>query len=825
MREASASDKACGSNRAPLGDFKLAARGTGPATRRACQDAPTPRSPEPTDGNAGHAQDARERTGTSLAIVNSIVARYGIALAAMALAVLLRLAVDPWLGEQRPFMTLYAAVALAVWFGGLVPATLAAVVGYVAAHLLFVDPPPTDSDATSVLIGFAGYVFSCGVIIALGAAGRASQARAEQSHASFNRLADAMPQLVWTANANGVVDYYNARRSNYQRPNALPDEWDLMVHPEDRAATRAAWGAAHASGQPYEMEHRILMRDGSYRWHLSRALPAHDASGQIARWYGTATDIDGLKRVEAALKETSASLVLERERLAVALRTGKMGFYEWRVGTTSLWWSPELYIVYGVNDGEFEATVASFTALIHPDDRDDVWRRTHECIERREVFVHEYRIVPPDGEVRWVYNRSHVAVDDVGNVERIVGVAIDVTERKRAETLLLEADRRKDEFIATLAHELRNPLAPIRNAVRLLGSNGGDAPIDTTWPRDVIERQVSHMARLLDDLLDISRISLGRVELQTGRVTLASIVDMAIETSQPAIERGRHRLVVQLPAHPVWLQADAVRLAQVLSNLLNNAAKYTEPGGRIRLEAVLDASHEVAITVSDDGIGIVPEQLARVFEMFAQAQPAIDRSQGGLGIGLALARGLTEAMGGRIEAESEGPGRGSRFTVYLPVHEVEPAAGTTAPTARADDPAVTESQGARVLIADDLRDNADSLALLLESMGHQVRVAYDGAEACAVAESFRPQVALLDLGMPKLNGYEVCRCIRAQPWGAAVCVVALTGWGEEEARRRTGEIGFDLHMVKPVDLDALSGVLQRSRCSLRGQADASIVAR
>ncbi|HWJ05447.1 MAG TPA: PAS domain-containing protein [Steroidobacteraceae bacterium] len=755
--------------------------------------------------------------------MNSIVARYGLALAAMALAILIRLAVDPWLGEQRPFMTLYAAVALAVWFGGLVPATLAAIVGYVAAHLLFVDPPPTDEKATSVLIGFGGYVFSCGVIIALGAAGRASQARAEQSHASFNRLADAMPQLVWTARANGLVDYYNARRSNYQRPNALPDEWDLMVHPDDRAATRAAWAAAHASGQPYEMEHRILMRDGSYRWHLSRALPAHDVSGQVVRWYGTATDIDGLKRVEAALKETSASLVLERERLAVALRTGKMGFYEWRVGTTDLWWSPELYIVYGVNSSEFEATIASFTALIHPDDRDDVWRRTHECIERREVFVHEYRIVPPDGEVRWVYNRSHVAVDEAGNVERIVGVAIDVTERKRAEALLLEADRRKDEFIATLAHELRNPLAPIRNAVRLLGS-GGDAPIDTTWARDVIERQVSHMARLLDDLLDISRISLGRVELQSGRVTLASVVDMAIETSHPAIERGRHRLVVQLPGQPVWLQADAVRLAQVLSNLLNNAAKYTEPGGHIRLEAVLRASNEVVITVSDDGIGIAPEQLARVFEMFAQAQPALDRSQGGLGIGLALARGLTEAMGGRIEAESDGPGRGSRFSVHLPVHEVEAVGGTALP-GQADQSTNAPSPGARVLIADDLRDSADSLALLLESVGHEVRVAYDGAEACVVAEAFQPQVALLDLGMPKLNGYEVCRRIRDQPWGSDVCVIALTGWGEEEARRRTGETGFDLHMVKPVDLDALLQVVQRSRCSLRGHADASIVAR
>lgn len=776
--------------------------------------------------DVGHAQHFRERTVTPLAIVNSIVARYGLALAAITLAILLRLAVDPWLGEQRPFMTLYAAVALAVWFGGLVPATLAAVVGYVVAHLMFVDPPPTDAKATSVLIGFAGYVFSCGVIIALGAAGRASQARAEQSHASFNRLADAMPQLVWTAHANGVVDYYNARRNNYQRPSASPDEWDLMVHPEDRAATRAAWGAAHASGQPYEMEHRILMRDGSYRWHLSRALPSHDASGQVVRWYGTATDIDGLKRVEAALKETSASLVLERERLAVALRTGKMGFYEWRVGTTDLWWSPELYIVYGVNDPGFEANLANFTALIHPDDRDDVWRRTHECIERREVFVHEYRIVPPDGEVRWMYNRSHVAVDEVGNVERIVGVAIDVTERKRAEALLLDADRRKDEFIATLAHELRNPLAPIRNAVRLLGSGGGDAPIDTTWARDVIERQVSQMARLLDDLLDISRISLGRVELQPGRVTLTSVVDMAIETSHPAIERGRHRLVVQLPAQPVWLQADAVRLAQVLSNLLNNAAKYTEPGGRIRLEAaVLQPGNEVAISVSDDGIGIAPEQLARVFEMFAQAQPALDRSQGGLGIGLALARGLTEAMGGRIDADSEGPGRGSRFTVYLPLHEVEPAAGVAALGTRADESAAASSPGARVLIADDLRDSADSLALLLESMGHQVRVAYDGAEACVVAEAFRPQVALLDLGMPKLNGYEVCRCIRSQPWGAAVCVVALTGWGEEEARRRTGETGFDLHMVKPVDLDALLEVVQRSRCSLRGHADASIVAR
>jgi PAS domain S-box-containing protein len=375
----------------------------------------------------------------------------------------------------------------------------------------------------------------------------------------------------------------------------------------------------------------------------------------------------------------------------------------------------------------------------------------------------------------------------------------DVSEQKRAEEALKEADRRKDEFIATLAHELRNPLAPVRNAVQVLKKKGTPDP-EVTWAREVIERQVAQMARLLDDLLDVSRLSLHKLRLRKGRVTLASVIDSALETSRPLIDAGRHELRVTLPDEPVHLDADPVRLAQVFANLLNNAAKYTDRGGVIRLTAERGGG-EVVATVKDTGIGIAAEVLPRIFETFSQATPALERAQGGLGIGLSLVRGLVELHGGSVVARSDGPGAGSEFTVRLPAaaapRREQPPGGVAPPS-----PA-----GCRIVAADDCRDAADSLAMLLRLMGNEVRTAGDGQEAVEVAEAFRPDVALLDIGMPRLNGYEVARRIREQPWGKDVFLVALTGWGQEEDRRRSQEAGFNSHLVKPVDPAALEQLL------------------
>ena len=376
--------------------------------------------------------------------------------------------------------------------------------------------------------------------------------------------------------------------------------------------------------------------------------------------------------------------------------------------------------------------------------------------------------------------------------------AADLIERNRAEQALHEADRKKDDFLATLAHELRNPLAPIRNAVQVLKANGTLHP-ELKWAQDVIDRQVLVMARLLEDLLDVSRIARNKLELRKEPVELAALVEAALETSRPTIDAARHQVTVTLPPEPVHIEADPVRLAQVFANLLNNAAKYTEENGHIWLSAAQQGT-EVMVSVKDSGIGIASEMLPQIFEIFAQASPALERSQGGLGIGLSLVRGLVELHGGAIEAFSDGPGKGSEFIVRLPIirplQNCEPV-GT-------EDIRQKQVKSVCILVVDDNRDSADTLAKLLTVMGNEVSTAYDGEQAIDATEKLRPDMVLLDIGMPKLDGYEVCRRIREKPWGQRVFLVALTGWAQVEDRRRTEEAGFNYHFVKPVDPTALS---------------------
>lgn len=390
--------------------------------------------------------------------------------------------------------------------------------------------------------------------------------------------------------------------------------------------------------------------------------------------------------------------------------------------------------------------------------------------------------------------------DAAGTVIGIFAQGHDVSEQVRAVQALKEADRRKDEFLATLAHELRNPLAPIRQAVSLAKSSRLDAD-RRAWALGVIERQSSHMALLLEDLLDVSRISRGHLQLRLQKVRLQDVIASAVETVKPLFDRKHHRLDVALPPQPVALSADPLRLAQVLTNLLSNAAKYTNDGGHIELGAQCDGVQAV-ITVRDDGIGLAPEAQAQIFEMFSQVAPAIERSEGGLGIGLALSRGLVELHGGSIAVRSAGAGQGSEFIVSLPclVEQDAPPQPAAPVPERADAPR-------SVLIADDNRDALESLAALLSMHGHQVHVAADGGEALAQAERVRPDVVLLDIGMPGLTGYEVARRIRASDWGQQMLLVALTGWGQAEDQARARAAGFDHHITKPLDLERLLGLL------------------
>jgi signal transduction histidine kinase/CheY-like chemotaxis protein len=395
------------------------------------------------------------------------------------------------------------------------------------------------------------------------------------------------------------------------------------------------------------------------------------------------------------------------------------------------------------------------------------------------------------------------AVLDVGVVDVAAhDSAEELAERTRTEQRLLEADRRKDEFIATLAHELRNPLAPILSSIQLLQLQG-DADVARQRAKDIIERQVHQMARLVDDLLDISRITLGKLSLRREPVELHSVVEQALELARPHVVALEHRLSCALPEQPVHLVGDGTRLAQVLANLLINAAKYTPRRGDIALAAAREGD-EAVLRVRDTGIGIAPEHLTALFDKFAQVRPAHERS-GGLGIGLALAKGLVHLHGGTISATSAGLGAGAEFVIRLPLSRDAP------PTRPATMPPVRALSGLRVLVADDNEDAVESAALVLALNGNEVKQAADGLEAVEAADRYRPDVVLLDIGMPKLNGFEACRRIRAAPWGKDMLVVAVTGWGQEEDRRRTAEAGFDAHFTKPVDFASVMALIGQRR--------------
>jgi signal transduction histidine kinase/ActR/RegA family two-component response regulator len=387
----------------------------------------------------------------------------------------------------------------------------------------------------------------------------------------------------------------------------------------------------------------------------------------------------------------------------------------------------------------------------------------------------------------------------------------EIESREAAEAALREADRRKDEFLATLAHELRNPLAPIRHAVQLLEIVGLE-PWRRDWARQVIGRQVHRMALLLDDLLDVSRITRGRLQLRICRVELAAVVRSAVEIARPLIDSKRHALEIHLPGAPITLEVDPLRLSQALSNLLTNAAKYTDPGGRIVLEAQL-LEEALLLTVTDNGIGLSNASIPALFGMFSQADSAIDRAEGGLGIGLALVKGLVILHGGSVQAQSEGPGRGSRFTISLPrsviVAIAEEGGAHPSPVARA-----AGRYRCSVLVADDNRDAADTLALLLQSAGHATLVAYGGQEALELACRERPNALILDVGMPDMTGYELAGRIRATDWGRGALLIAATGWGQQADKVRAAEAGFNHHLTKPVAPEAVEALLEEFACRL-----------
>jgi PAS domain S-box-containing protein len=577
-------------------------------------------------------------------------------------------------------------------------------------------------------------------------------------------------------------------------------EDDLRVMAEGRART-------------YE---EAIEAAGGRRTFLVTKAPYRDRDGRVAGVLGIARDVTDYQEAAAEVHRLNAELarrVAEIEALMEAIPaavwiaddpacrriTGNRAAYElFRLpaGRNASKSAPD-----GERPQEYELRDGG--AVVPPDELP----MQRAAASGRAVLGAELDVVFPDGECRRIYGNAVPLFDERGAVRGCISTFLDITERQRlAEQLrqraeqLAEADRRKDEFLAMLAHELRNPLAPIRNAAQVLRLLGPAGP-ELAYVRDVIERQVQHMARLVDDLLDVSRITRGKVQLRKEPIDLAGVLGRAVEAARPLLDARKHQLTVSVTPEPVRLEADPTRLAQVVANLLNNAAKYTEEGGRVWLSAET-AGPELVLRVRDTGVGIPAEMLGKVFDLFTQVDRTLDRSQGGLGIGLTLVKALVEMHGGSARAFSGGPGQGSEFVVRLPL----------LPERRQRREAREEGRGAappsrRVLVIDDNVDAAESLALLLRVSGHEVRTAHDGPAGLEAALAFRPEVVLLDIGLPGMNGYEVARRLRAAAELREVLLVALTGYGQEEDRRRSREAGFDRHLVKPAAPDELVAVL------------------
>ena len=665
------------------------------------------------------------------------------------------------------------------------------------------------------------------------------------SEARFRHLADAMPQIVWTAGPDGVVNYSNRRWHEFSgtAEGVGNDMWRSLLHPDDWPPAAARWAESVRAGEPFEMEIRLLdRRVGGYRWHLFRTAPERDETGGVARWYGTATDIDDTKRAGEThrfLADASAALAELTDYESTLQRVAALAvpyFADWcaadvreadgsvrrlavsHTDPAKVALAHELFRRYppgpsdprGVmkvlNAGLPEWVPAISDEMLVAGSRDPDHLRI-----ARELGLKSYVCVPLKsrggvlGALTFVTAESGRAygADDLRAAEDLAHRAAVAIENATLVEALRDADRRKDEFLATLAHELRNPLAPIRNGLQVMKLAGGD-PRAGERSRAMMERQVGQMARLVDDLMDLSRISRGKIVLRKTRTPVAVAIRNAVDASRPLIDQQGHELTLDVPDEPIYVDADDTRLTQVFVNLLNNAAKYTDRGGRIRLSAERRGGG-VVVSVEDTGVGIPAHMLTRVFDMFSQVDRSLERAQGGLGIGLHIVRGLVEMHGGTVEVHSGGHGAGSAFVVRLPV-----VLSVTTDRPEAETAEAATAARRRVLVVDDNRDGATSLAEMLTVMGNETQTAFDGLEAVAVAEAFRPDVILMDIGMPKLNGYDACRRIREQPWGRDVVIVAQTGWGQDDDRRKSEAAGFNFHLVKPVDPSALEELLART---------------
>jgi two-component system CheB/CheR fusion protein len=627
-----------------------------------------------------------------------------------------------------------------------------------------------------------------------------AQEEMRESEARLRFILDSLPQKVFTTTPSGVVDYVNSQwvQSTGLSLDQLEEQGIAqLIHRDDFDATLPLWQHALATGEPFQAEQRFRRFDGTYHWHLTRATAMRDEAGEILLWVGSNTDVQAIKQAELALHETE----LRYRRLFEAAKDGMLilDFESEKVVDAN----PFMRELLGHSDAYFMGK--------------ELWEiGLYKDRSANELAIRELKAT---GYLRHEHlplaagNGRSVEVEVVANAysegaHRVIQCNIrDITERSTLErqlrdqaSELAELHKRKDEFLAMLSHELRNPLAPIASAVHVLGLPGARTSAKQRKACAIIERQVAQLQRLIDDLLEVSRITTGKLQLRLERVDVSAVARLAVEAVEPLIAQHQHELTLSLPTAPLWLDADAARLQQVVVNLLTNAVKFTRDGGRIGLTLEREGARCV-LRVRDSGVGISPELLPRVFELFTQGDRSLNPAHGGLGVGLALAKRIVELHGGEVAAESV-LGQGSEVSVRLPLAATD-APPITAP-ARAAEPTPAKLH---VLVVDDNEDAAAMLGELLEALGHEVRTANDGPEALAAVAVRAPDVVVLDLGLPGMSGYEVAAKMRLDPALAKVVLVALTGYGQESDRQRTRDAGFDHHLVKPADFAALKKIL------------------
>ncbi len=618
--------------------------------------------------------------------------------------------------------------------------------------------------------------------------------RAEQAlQASQERLSRAIQietvGVIFFKTDGRVTDANDAflRMSGYSRGDLETGlvRWDRMTPPEWMPQSLRAIEEFEMMGRTIPYEKEYIRKDGSRWWALFAA-----------------TRIAADEGVEFIIDITESKLAGEK------LRESEERFRSIADSSPMMIWVTDAAgRIEFVNRSYLEffgisrerAAQLDWSEIVHSHDREYL-EAFRVALRDRQPLHARGRVKRRDGEWRWIASRGNPRLGPAGEVTGYVGSSADITELIKSQEAMREADRRKDEFLATLAHELRNPLAPIRNSLQILRLSGSTEPA-TRQIYEMMERQVNHMVRLVDDLLEISRITRGQIELRKERISLTTVIQSAVEVSKPLIEDARHHLEISFPREPLIFEADPVRLEQIVSNLLNNAAKYTNPGGRIWLAAYRE-SDSVVISVRDSGIGILPDMLPRIFEMFTQIEHSAGRTQGGLGIGLTLVRSLIEMHGGSIEAQSQGPGNGSEFIVRLPLNDNLQTEMTGDNTQHSG-----QLPSKRVLVVDDNRDAADSLGKLLNLAGAEARAVYNGFAALEVLPTYQPAVLLVDIGMPDMDGYELARRVRQLPDCEDLTLIALTGWGQAEDRQRSQAAGFDFHLTKPADFNALQTLL------------------